>query len=348
MINLRISAFLALLTAGFLISFFFSMDWEKRLKIQPLEGDVFYSQSSGDQDSQEDENEDEGYSGEILRGRKEAGTSQKIWKKGGELNASYNFVNFNRDKLNVSFSFPEARYREYMSGYGYTDEEYEQLKSWRSNTLRQAWEKAYKQGGRAAADRAGHEVELEYDTRLRALLYRRGLALRAGNVVTCDMPNIVKRNVGELKPLALAIQKQAKESGYGFDDTVGAAVSLVQTAMRYRVPPSKKGSLHTCGILPPVSSLLSGWGDCDTKTGVLASILGNWSGVKMLGVSVPGHYLMAIRRIPAKGELFVRHEGLEYVLIEPAGPAWLSPGRVGDSTMALLKGSQGYTLEPFF
>ncbi|HOI42166.1 MAG TPA: hypothetical protein PK523_04400, partial [Elusimicrobiales bacterium] len=104
----------------------------------------------------------------------------------------------------------------------------------------------------------------------------------------------------------------------------------------------------TGGILPPAKAMLGGWGDCDTKTGVAGAILGSWSGMRLVGVSVPGHYLMAIRRLPGKGDVFVRHKGLEYVLIEPAGPAWLEPGRVGRTTMALLEGREGYRIEPFF
>ena len=123
---------------------------------------------------------------------------------------------------------------------------------------------------------------------------------------------------------------------------------MVQTAIRYKVPAGIENGLHTCGLLPPARALLSGWGDCDTKTGLLASVLSSWNGMRIVGVAVPGHYLMAIRRLPAKGDMFVRHEGLEYVLVEPAGPAWLEPGVVGQGTTALLGGREGYKLEPFF
>ena len=108
-----------------------------------------------------------------------------------------------------------------------------------------------------------------------------------------------------------------------------------------------ENGLHTGGLLPPARALLSGWGDCDTKTGLLAAILGNWNTARMVGIAVPGHYLMAIRRLPGKGDMFVRHEGLEYVLVEPAGPAWLEPGQVGVNTAAILSGGEGYQIEPF-
>jgi hypothetical protein len=191
-------------------------------------------------------------------------------------------------------------------------------------------------------------VDADYDTRLRAILFSRGMALRAGNLIECDIPAIVKRNIKLLNPLAAGFQKISAEKGHSDEDTIGAALSLVQTALRYKVPPNVENGVHTGGLLPPARALLSGWGDCDTKTALLASILGNWSGLRMVGIAVPGHYLMAIRRLPGKGDMFVRYEGLEYVLVEPAGPAWLEPGSVGTHTAALLAAGEGYRVEPFF
>jgi hypothetical protein len=91
-----------------------------------------------------------------------------------------------------------------------------------------------------------------------------------------------------------------------------------------------------------------GWGDCDTKTGLLASILSNWPGMKLVGVSVPGHYLMGVLRIPDKRDVFVEYDGLQYVLVEPAGPAWLPPGSVSDFTTNLLQSPEGYHIDAFF
>ena len=96
-----------------------------------------------------------------------------------------------------------------------------------------------------------------------------------------------------------------------------------------------------------MTAVLVGWGDCDTKTGLLASLLSNWGQMKMVGVSVPGHYLMGVLLIPDKGDVFLEYKGLQYVLVEPAGPAWLPPGQVGEETMHLLSGREGYKIEPF-
>ncbi len=284
----------------------------------------------------------------MRRDRVEKGTAQRIWQSGDAYNAEYNFINFNRDGLGVSYGMKAPEFRDYMSGYGYTDREMDAIRAWKDKAHVSEWDRAYRAGGEPAAKKAIQDVAMDYDLKVRKLLLQRGFALRKGNVVECDMPNVVKRNTAVLKPLALAFQKIASDKSYGAEDTVGAVLSMVQTAIRYQIPPMVENGRHIGGLLPPVKALLSGWGDCDTKTGVAASVLSNWNGVRMVGIAVPGHYLMAIRRIPGKGDMFVRYEGLEYVLVEPAGPAWLPPGSVGADTASLLENSNGYVIEPFF
>lgn len=333
---------LVLLAGSFSLACSLSAGWENRLALAHGSG---YAVPPGMRELSRAQAAD---GGSVQTGRTETGTAQKIWKNGATTTARYNFINFNRDRLGVSFGMTDPEFRDYMARYGYSDRETADLRAWREKARAAAWARGYASGGKPAAEKAMDAVAVEYDTRLRKLLYQRGFALRAGNVVECDMTLVVKRNIPVLKPLALAFQKISEDRAYGAEETVGAVLSMVQTALHYKLPPMLEGTFHTGGLLPPAKALLSGWGDCDTKTGVAASILGNWSGMRLVGVAVPGHYLMAIRRIPAKGDMFVRYEGLEYVLIEPAGPAWLEPGTVGRNTTALLDGSAGYTVEPFF
>ncbi len=337
---------LAVLAACLALAGSLGRDWERRLALLPYGGDLTREQASSDEEDGEDAEETQEYTSR--ESRNETGTSQRVYRAGAELKADYHFINFNKDRLNVSFGMTRKDYGNYLGGYGYTDTDLAKLRIWRDATRQEAWEKTYKESGKAAAESAVAGVDMDYDTRLRALLRSKGLAMRPGNVVEPDMPVMIKRNTPLLKPLALAFQKVANSRGYSDEDIIGAVLSMVQTAIRYKIPNNLENGLHTCGILPPARALLSGWGDCDTKTGVLASVLGNWSRMRMVGIAVPGHYLMAIRRLPGKGDMFVRYEGLEYVLVEPAGPAWLEPGMVGDHTKTLLAGAQGYKVEPFF
>lgn len=241
-----------------------------------------------------------------------AGPSQRIRAVGDAVAAEYSFKNFNDDRLTISYSMKKAAFDSYEARYGYTRAE-----------------------AGAAKD-------------IRAYMASRGFKLVGANTVAVDMPKIVHDNASVLRPVAAAFENVATQQRYDQGDLVGAVASLVQTAMVYKIPPSEVGDRHTGGILPPASALLRGWGDCDTKSGVLASILSNWPHMRMVGVGPPGHYLIGVLRIPNKGDLFVEYQGLQYVLVEPAGPAWLPPGTVADSTQDLLAGSEGYRIEPFF
>ncbi len=310
-----------------LLAFLFAAEWEAKLAVRPVDGHFPAAQSAG------------GGGG---------AASQRIYSENGVHHARYGFTNFTGQRLNVSYSLKASDYRRYLAGYGYTKADLDILHSWRENTRQLEWGKAVRKGGEAEGKKALEAVDWEYRLKRGEFFRSRGFTLGKDNLLTADMPGIVRRNVQVLRPLALAIQGVADERGFGQDEIVGSVLSLVQTALTYKVPPMRDGGLHTGGILPPAKALLSGWGDCDTKTGLAGAILGSWSGMRLVGVSVPGHYLMAIRRLPGKGDVFVRHKGLEYVLIEPAGPAWLEPGRVGRTTMALLEGREGYKIEPFF
>lgn len=241
-----------------------------------------------------------------------SGPSQRIRVAADVASAQYVFNNFNDDHLTISYSLKKSALDSYEARYGYTRAE-----------------------AAAAKD-------------IRAYMASRGFRLVGPNTVAVDMPKIVRENGPLLRPVAAAFEKVASSQHYDQGDIIGAVASLVQTAMIYKIPPSEVGDRHTGGILPPVSAILRGWGDCDTKSGVVASILSNWPNMRLVGVGPPGHYLVGVLRIPNKGDLFVEYEGLQYVLVEPAGPAWLPPGTVADSTQDLLAGSEGYRIEPFF
>lgn len=340
---------LVLLSVCFAVAFGLAAQWERALVNYIPYGDIARGQSSGEEGEEEESEEEEPAEEENqVEDRAEKGTAQRIRRVKGILEAKYNFVNFNRDRLHISFSMPAREYRAYLSGYGYSEAKLASLNQWRNDTRRLEWDKAVRTGGQAAGEEALKAVEWEYKVRLNDYFRSRGFELQPGNTISCDIPAVVKRNVRFLKSLALAFQDLSSARGYGPEETVGAVLAMAQTALRYKLPPMVEGDIHTGGILPPGRALLSGWGDCDTKTALVASILGNWSGMRLVGIAVPGHYLMAIRRIPAKGDLFVTYNGVEYVLIEPAGPAWLEPGTVGTATTALLEGAEGYKIEPFF
>lgn len=263
--------------------------------------------------------------------------------------ARYGFQNFNRDRLEVFFQLSEKELRAYEESFGYATADLDAIDVWAETARQAAYRQAVKRGqGQAAVDAAAAAIDRERDARVKAHLAQRGFRVMPGGVVAVDMPALVRRNAAFVKPLALSFDTIASRRRYRSSDIIGAALSFVQTAMRYQQPDPVHQGKRTGGVLPPVTALMLGWGDCDTKTGLLGSLLSNWAQMRMVGVSAPGHYLMGVLLIPEKGDLYLEHQGLQYVLVEPAGPAWLPPGQVSERTAELLNGREGYRIEPFF
>ncbi|MBI4060523.1 MAG: hypothetical protein HY403_03750 [Elusimicrobia bacterium] len=323
----------AFLLAGAFVSALLGPKDEARMPRFAAAGQTLFGQDAGDDDG----------SGGGPR------TYQRVHKTSSSRTATYGFQNFKKDRLEISYSVPESAFRPYNDSFGYTKEGIAEVKAWREASRRSAHQLAVKQGkSQAQLDRAIAALDEEYDRRLGDYLSSRGFRLTSDNTVTVDMPGVVQQNAPLIKPLALSFERIAAARRYRSDDIIGSVLSFVQTAMRYKQPDPVYKDKHTGGVLPPITAVVTGWGDCDTKTALLASILSNWAQMRMVGVSVPGHYLMGVLLIPEKGDLFLEHEGLQYVLVEPAGPAWLPPGRVGEETAHLLNGREGYKIEPFY
>jgi hypothetical protein len=325
----------AALAASFAASLRLGAEWNARLVVRPVAGQRLAAQDSGDDGGEAGGGDGRAY--------------QKLRRVGAQRVSEYGFTNFNQDKLDVTYRVADAFFRKYNNEYGYRTEDVKALQAKRDASLQASYKyavKARKDQAWVNADAA--RIETQYKRDLHAYMESRGFLLLPDNTTRIDMPAVVKRNGPLLAPLAGSIDRIATRKGYRSMDIIGSVLSLVQTAIAYRQPQAVWKDKHTGGILPPITTLVLGWGDCDTKTALTASLLSNWGQMRMVGISVPGHYLMAVLQIPDKGDMYVEYKGLQYVLMEPAGPAWLPPGRVADTTVALLNGSDGYRIYPFF
>lgn len=323
------------------LSFTLGLKWEKLLVLNHFgERDIQYTGPFDDNLKYIENRTDH---------RTESGTAQKIYKEANILKAYYKFTNFSKDIMSVNYEMDKAVYLENIAKYGYRKSELDKLSQDYKAERNAIWQRNLVHGKEAAL-KAIKISDGDYDTRIRTLLYSRGLSLKAATkTIEPDVPQIVKRNSKLMKNIAVKINHNAKQKGYGSEEIIGTVLSFVQTAVIYKIPPLvEKNGVHIAGIFPPFRTLLTGWGDCDTKSALAGAILKNWSNVKMVGIAVPGHYLTAVRRLPAKGDAFIRYKGLEYVLLEPAGPAWLPIGTVGQGTKDLLARGSDYKIEPFF
>ena len=315
--------------AAFGVAVVLGARWERALVIEPVDGVRLYGQSSENGPSN--------------------GATQRLQTLAGALAASYSFTNFNQDRLAIEFRLARAAWARYDGTFGYYKRDIAAIDAWHNAARQGAYKLAVKQRrGQAQLDAAMVSLQGERDAKVRDYMTARGFKLD-GDVAAVDIPALVKKNGPLLNPVGQTLDRIAIQRGYASDSLIGAAASLVQTALAYRAPPAvEPDGRHTGGLLPPATALLKGWGDCDTKTALLSSILVNWPQMRAVGVAVPGHYLMGVLRIPNKGDAFVEYDGLQYVLIEPAGPAWLPPGQIAQSTLTLLEAGDGFKIEPFF
>lgn len=252
------------------------------------------------------------------------GTGFERRREGDGYVLSYTFRDFNDALLTLKTRVRAADLKASDEEYGYTQKELEEI---------------HRRYGKLGAR--------VYEQRLRDYLAGRGFRMLGGDVVQADIPWLVRKNAPRLNPAARSLDLVASSRGYGPEEIVGAATAMVQTAVRFQVPSTVEEGRHTGGVHPPVRALVDGWGDCDTKSALLASLLQNWDGMKAVGLALPRHYLMGIARIPRKADAYIEHEGAPYVLIEPAGPAWLPPGALARETLDQLDAMPGVPIQPF-
>jgi hypothetical protein len=317
-------------------------EWDARLVQWPQDGVALAAQASDEEEGELEDGAPQSESG----GPK---TYQRIKKSADRRTAAYGFSNFNRDRIEISYSISEREFQPYNQSFGYKKEDITALRAGRDRAKQQAFADAQKKGlSQAQFNAVLAGLDKKYEADLKAYMSGHGFRIDKNNVVSVDMPNLVRKNKEYVKAISMEFDKFATSRRYRSGEIIGAVLSFVQTAMRYKLPdPVYKGK-STGGLLLPLTAVVLGWGDCDTKSGLMASLLSNWGQMRLVGVGVPGHYLLGVLQIPEKGDVFVQYDGLQYVLVEPAGPAWLPPGQVADTTIALLRSSEGYRIEPFY
>lgn len=163
-----------------------------------------------------------------------------------------------------------------------------------------------------------------------------------------DVPQVVRRNRARVAPVAMAIRQLAAERGADRDWMVETAVALVQTGIGYRQPALREDGRKILGFYPPLRALEKGYGDCDTKSALLAAVLQNLTDTQLIGVHVPQHYLIGIAQTPRSNQAYITYQGRRYVLVEAAGPGKRQPGHIAPTTQAALDRKDGIRIDPFF
>lgn len=162
--------------------------------------------------------------------------------------------------------------------------------------------------------------------------------------IKVDHRSIADDSVLDLKPLKPLILDQV--SIKNIRKVTNYVLSFIQS-IPYATLEDRMTS-SGAGFNPPLKLLWENQGDCDSKMTLAVALLRSlMPRIEMVLIYIEQHAFIGIA-IPAKaGELTINHEGIEYLLADPTGPALLPLGKLApESELAITQGQ--YVAESYY
>lgn len=147
--------------------------------------------------------------------------------------------------------------------------------------------------------------------------------------------NLSAKSLTPIVDAIKAMQQQANNPR----EFLTIALSWVQS-IPYNTLESRLSS-NGAGFVSPRDLMMQNQGDCDSKSTLLAAILKAYNPhIDVQMVYLPNHALLGVgmRKLPK--EMTVNQKGIDYVLLEPTGPAQFNIGEVADTTKLALRNRQ--------
>ncbi|WP_293747577.1 hypothetical protein [uncultured Paraglaciecola sp.] len=201
----------------------------------------------------------------------------------------------------------------------------------RSNKLLDKWQRSMNQSQDKALDQY---LEENYYSHFSSYLGQ--------EAVKPDHLRYIKENQAALLPIAQAVYDKLP-SNSETRSYVNLVLSWVQS-IPYNELKNRLTS-NGAGYLPPLSVVANNQGDCDSKTVLMASLIRSLlPDVKMTMVFLPNHALLGIVLPFRTNEQTLDINGLDYLLMEPTGPAKIPLGEIANSSARDIAGNM-YSLE---
>lgn len=97
------------------------------------------------------------------------------------------------------------------------------------------------------------------------------------------------------------------------------------------------------GFNPPLQTLWQNQGDCDSKVTLIAAIYrALMPRIQMKLVFIDNHALLAMNIEPEADELTIAVDGVNYILLEPTGPAMMKAGEVSEDSEFSIRNGRYY------
>jgi hypothetical protein len=138
-----------------------------------------------------------------------------------------------------------------------------------------------------------------------------------------DIHNIVTAPLYELA------KQTANDMGGNRSDQVELLLKFCQDMPIKDIPDKYKGRVIQ-GLFPPSLSLVSGYGDCDSKAMIFASTLSNDELIKMVVIYLPNHVLIGVRANARPNQASIKFKGEDYIVCQPSGPDRFNVGMRSD------------------
>lgn len=145
------------------------------------------------------------------------------------------------------------------------------------------------------------------------------------NTITADYRWFVDHSVSDMRDTAISLKNEAVRVGHQNTRQLNGVIATFVQSMTYRIPPDIRRdhdgqNVFTGGITMPLETLYHGYGDCDTKTVLFASIMKNFEGAEVILLKGNGHMFAGFRMEPRMYEKYILLQGEKYVLVELTTP----------------------------
>jgi hypothetical protein len=201
----------------------------------------------------------------------------------------------------------------------------------RSNNLLDKWQRSMNQSQDKALDQY---LKDNYYSHFRSHLGQKA--------VKPDHLRYISENQAALLPIAQAVYDKLPTNSET-RSYVNLVLSWVQSIPYNEL--KNRISSNGAGYLPPLSVVANNQGDCDSKTVLMASLIRSLlPEVKMTMIFLPNHALLGIVLPFRTNEQTIDVDGLDYLLMEPTGPAKIPLGEIANSSARDIAGNM-YSLE---
>lgn len=157
-----------------------------------------------------------------------------------------------------------------------------------------------------------------------------------------DHPGIASEMTTVLRPLIQAIGEQLGNNTQR--NYINYIASFIQQ-IPYNDLNSKLDSRGD-GFVPPNQLLYYNQGDCDSKVTLMSSVIKEIiEPPKMAIIYLPNHAVFGISISSRSDDISVKHNGVNYILVDVTGPAAMPLGQVGGETEFQINTEQ-YTVVP--